>query len=123
VLVVSSFVVPGWGVGGLHVERGRGRVRRRPGWVVLTRTPVVYAPFDGVHVGVHDAMLFEPVVALPVPNEGKRRWGWLTLGSLDLSLDLPVSFSLVIFISGLTNLLSTSLFSAVAIPLVLVEFG
>jgi hypothetical protein len=84
VLVVSSFVVPGWAVGGLYVEGRRRRVRRRSGRGVLTRGRVVYASFDGVHVSVRDAVLSERVVVLSVPNEGsrgwvRRRWGWVVL--------------------------------------------
>jgi hypothetical protein len=52
--------------------RRRRRRRRRTGGVVLTRIRVVPASFDGGHVGMHNAVLFELVVALFVSNEGSR---------------------------------------------------
>jgi len=91
------------------------------GGVVLTWIRVIYALFGSVHVGVHNAVLFEPVVVLSVPHEGKRGWGWLTLCFLDLSCCFSLLLRLVYIISGLSSLLSLSSFSAMAILLVFIE--
>ena len=102
--------------------RWRGRRRRRPG-VVLTRIRVVCASFDGGHVGMHDAVLFELVVVLFVSNEGSRARGWLTLCCLDLSRYSSLHSRPVSFISCPCRLLLLSSFVALAILFVLVELG
>jgi hypothetical protein len=53
--------------------------------VVLTRYRVVREGFDNGGFGVGESARVDLVVVLFVPNKGKRGWGLLTLGCLDLS--------------------------------------
>jgi hypothetical protein len=66
-------------------KRRRRRVRRRWWGVVLTRARVVRAWFGNGGFGVGESARVDLFVVLFVPDKGKRGWGLLTLGCLDLS--------------------------------------
>ena len=81
------------------LELSGSGLRRRWGWVALTRYRAVRAWFDSGCVGEHDFMRSELVAVLFVLNNGSRGWVLLTLGCLDLSryLFLPLCLPFLLF--------------------------